>query len=202
MSEVLRIPDGLNPASYAVADAMMVVQARFMTSPPRWTRSAEDLDKALEKKSHAECEAACARAISYLALKHASLFQAVGIMRTFPDDLRDVRGIPMVFHDNFIALDTSNIWYAGSPANHKAGVAETRMTNVISSSSLPEVLKELKEQDKAEQPTPELISRVFVHDDFRMPRQDERSKSKKLKAVRFERFNTLSVIQTVRHKFL
>lgn len=188
MSEVLRIPEGFNPAAYAVADAMMMVQAAFMlgtTSRIKGYRFQEEQDLTMDKKlqnvSAGNCESACLEAIRYLNEKHRGLFQNMAMLRSF-GNLRDAFGLEMTFHDNFLVKDKTGIWHAGSPANHTARDEKSRMTRIVSSHNLQDVLDKLREYDKAELPTAGFIEETFEASPIRLPHVNSR---KSMEVLRF-----------------
>jgi hypothetical protein len=164
-AKIENVTNYLNPAHYAVADAMMVAHANLLSkeidNPPNFTGVV--FEGIIERKTNGKCRDACISVIKHLANNHSTLFKGMVILEAL-GGIKDLINKRWNHHDNFLVLDKKGFWYAGSPANFRPQYTDDedqRFTRLIISRKLQEVLDRIEYEDEGLWPTAKFIKNAF-----------------------------------------
>ncbi len=148
----------IDKAAYAVADAMMFAQAEQLIYPLKTQPRNRDIRVITKKYTKERCNSACQTVLENIRDNHRDLFQAAIKLRAERDVKPLNAGWP--FHCYFLVQDINSMWYAGSPANYIAKEPDDnqRLTRVISSTDLSEVLSIIETIEGGLWPTVEQIT--------------------------------------------
>ncbi len=150
----------IDNARAAVADSMMVAQARFVEYLQcRKTKPTETLPEILARRSKLACLEGSASVIHDLATKHSGSFDRLMIMTSRIDEGFTFKANPdWGGHAYFLARSTAGEWFAGSPANYLMTPDSQHMTRIIRGAVLDNVLSSIQGVDGGIWPTAEFIA--------------------------------------------
>lgn len=167
-----------NPASFAVADAMMVAQIKMaeekLPNFPQLTANAYTADQRenireaiLVNATRNECCYATSLVITFLHNKYSDLFSGIILLQAVDaaGTLFDGRGE----HHNFLLKDKTGVWYSGSPANHTTSDPNSRLTSLHVEDDLDELLYAIKKRDGGLWPTEEKITEALTNPTLAFP---------------------------------
>lgn len=155
----------IDQAAYAVADAMMVAQAELLLEPlSSWHDfyDEEELGIFVDLRTDGHCRKSSYYAIDYIIENHKSLFRSASILEAYRE-VKVLKRSDWPFHTYFLLQDAKNTWYAGSPANYIVKEPENnqRLTRVISSPDLVEVISRIEDVEGGLWPSVDLITRTI-----------------------------------------
>jgi len=166
-----------NPASMAIADAMMLAQIQLIDRDWDFFQQAEsDLslnerrllrEERMMQRTNGECLASVRTAVDYLSRSHEAKFDSITVI------LAEARTAPILHdwgkHYYFLAKDKHGVWHAGSPANHLSIDRESRLTTPIVSADLEMVLGQIKKRERGKWPDASYITEITTDPALRMP---------------------------------
>ncbi|MDO8429236.1 MAG: hypothetical protein Q7S88_01275 [Candidatus Daviesbacteria bacterium] len=184
-SERLKISD---PALNAVADAMLVAQSLLVLEkvkrfPPDDTKT--DTLRLVEEATVSQCSVACTIVVTFLAHKYPHLFDSMAILRAF-SETRELINPDWIHHDNFLARDKGGWWYAGSPSNYRRQYPDNcqRLTRLIYSKDLQEVLDTIEHEDEGLWPQDSFLRSTFKTHPLDMPKPLHPTQANQLTTIR------------------
>lgn len=166
-----------NPASYAVADAMMLAQINLIDRDWDFFPDAHAALSSQERRllredmmmqrTNGECLTSVRSVIDHLSSAHAKKFKSITAL------VADTHVSPILHdwtkHYYFLAQDLSDTWYAGSPANHLNIDLASRLTTPFVSRDLETVLAQIEERESGRWPDVTYITEIAETPILRMP---------------------------------
>lgn len=149
-----------NPAEEAVADAMMVTQAKMLLEPLKQGGiSSVNIGAMLGNISHGICGKASIYALAYLAKMYVYLFDYMFLIQARLTAERDFYKAGLLQHVLFAVRDKGGMWFAGSPANHNSDVPkdENSMTRIIRGNTLAEIISVIEKKEGGLWPSADFI---------------------------------------------
>lgn len=162
---------GYHP-SETVADAMMCSVysrvASMISSPlitPDWMlTNAWTPDALAEWVTTGECDKLSAQVLGRLFPQYGTQFQELFLLSSHKDQSMPFRVSAWRYHTYFVAVDTSGVFYAGSPANYGRRNDTTgnypphdHLSHLITVQSYPELLQEIVRIDGGTWPTSSVV---------------------------------------------
>lgn len=190
-------------AAIAVADVMMLMQHRMMewdfknwdnpeyvpsydTAPPgeipyshEIVYLPRDFDVILKARSLGRCLAYTHFASFMLHQRYSDHFQHELIVQGLQSEKKPLKMDGHRYQYYFLNQDTSGLWRAGSPANHTPEESLSRLTNIITATTLEGAIARIEDLEGGDWPSREMLN--FVLADYEEPQIDYDYKGKPIK---------------------
>lgn len=161
------LPDYINVASEAVADAMTSIQYFYyhdFVEPEDVFKpipaDATERKKRLEEISLGMCRDSSVYVINYLFNKFPEEFTHFALLQGYSASDEPFKyNSNHQWHTYFLVKDRNNIWHAGSPANFNPVQQNSHMTRHLESENLSEIIGSIRDLDGGIWIDPEIVER-------------------------------------------
>ncbi len=120
------------------------------------------LEEMLRNISEGKCGRASTHSLFILCSKYADLFDVMLLLASYRDNhSSEFHDKNIEHHALFLVRDTTGIWHAGSPANHRIGSSDSPLTKIISSRNLEEVISEISKSEGGLWPSADFINQAI-----------------------------------------
>jgi hypothetical protein len=151
----------------AVADAMMIVQGRYIKDAVRGRsyfkkiESEQDFLDTIDYSSKHKCKPSAEEVVRRLSQNHGDLFDKLTSIQTW-GDLKD-----FPYHSLFLAHGVDGAWYAGSASNNDNKRGKRRFSIIYESPDLDVILDMIKRDEGGEWPSSKDVSQKITKEESR-----------------------------------